>query len=82
MIPYVCDGSPRIYVSYWEEILRDYPKVHLVCLNICTREWVKTNKKIPIKLKNCIESWVDAHKKEIHFAWNHSESQTHLSPID
>ena len=62
-------APPHVHVKY-QNNMSSYR------IEIRSRKWMKSDKALPLTLKKMVESWVEAHEKELLEQWQNAESRT------
>jgi hypothetical protein len=62
-------APPHVHVKYQND-MGSYR------IEIRSRKWMKSDKALPLTLKKMVESWVEAHEKELLEQWQNAESRT------
>ena len=67
-------APPHVHVKYQNDV-RSYR------IEIRTRNWLKSNKSLPLSLKKLVESWVEAHEEELLEQWEMAQHNQIISII-
>jgi len=73
-INYNDHSPPHIHVKYQQDV-SNYR------INIKTREWLKSGKVLPNKLKKLIEAWVGAHEVDLLRQWDNAKNNIPVKVI-
>lgn len=67
-------APPHVHVKYQND-------VGSYRIEILSREWLKSERSLPPKLRNMVESWVEAHEQELLEQWDNAKNNRPVSIV-
>ena len=64
-------APPHVHVKYQGD-------VGSYRIEIRTRQWMKSNKRLPASLKKMVEAWVEAHELELMEQWTNAQNNVQV----